>query len=72
MKTKTNFPFKRLDLGDKFSHGGLTYRKISDKKAVRLTESGRGLTNSPTVFSRSTDVVLVDPARPSWPRAVRG
>jgi hypothetical protein len=48
--------FKRLSVGDRFHHKGGHYRKVHEKHAIKLKESGRGETHARIRFHRSTNV----------------
>lgn len=49
--------FKRLAVGQNFSHNGANWRKINGRHAYKLKASGRGETHAGVKFSRSAAVV---------------
>lgn len=49
-------PFKRLNVGTRFTYKGDRYRKIDTKRAFKLKPNGVGETHAKIHFNRSTNV----------------
>lgn len=55
MNDKNKLQFKRVPVGTSFSHASQPYRKIDERRVVRLLPSGRGQTHAPSRFPRSAN-----------------
>ena len=51
--------FKRLPIGTKFLFANDTFRKVNNRGAIRLLNSGVGMTNAIKFFSRSAHVNVI-------------
>jgi hypothetical protein len=52
--------FKRLPIGTKFLFGQDTFRKETNRGAIRLLPNGTGMTNAIKFFSRSAHVNVIE------------